>query len=143
MFRTKSSANGLFVSAWALAAAAAVVVLVWPPSETGLAMYQRAQAPNDACQAAAAAISALTKNSSLTFVDNCIMPNVTRVTSEPGFVVVTRITEWKTGADDGVRLTYSVMLDGRSIEGWRTVGVKAAPNHLVLDISMLIKSPFY
>lgn len=105
-------------------------------SESGMALYLRHNADQLACKAAAPAISVVTAGASITFVDNCNTPIVTESTNEPGYVIVTRVVEMP-ATDKDVHRTYSVLMDGRGLHQWRPVGVKQAPQHPTLDLSLL------
>jgi hypothetical protein len=104
-------------------------------AEPSTAMYKRSTAFVRACQAAGAEISRL--RHATFFVDDCSAPIVTPIFGEEGRVIVRRVVEGYAGDDDGGRVTYSVKMDGRGLDGWRMLEVRRAPSHLTLDASLL------
>lgn len=116
---------------------AAVGYIAMPHAPDDLALYQRASALHEACKAAGAAILALPKGQSTTFLDNCATPIVTRISNPRGHLIVTRIVETPSDAGKRQLATYSVLVDGDSVDKWRVLEVRRAPNKLTLDASLL------
>ena len=110
------------------------VVLSSTP-ETGAAIYQRSNAFVRACEAAGAEISRLRR--ATIFMDDCSAPVVTPIFGEEGQVIVRRTVEGGPHDDGGARVTYSVKMDGRSVDGWHAVEIRLAPSRLTLDASLL------
>jgi hypothetical protein len=104
-------------------------------SEASIAMYKRSAALTRACEAAGAEISTLRR--ATLFRDDCSAPVVTPIFGQEGRVIVSRTVEGRPDDDDVGRVTYSVMLDGRGLDGWRVVEVQQAPNSITLDSSLL------
>ena len=102
-----------------------------------IALYQRASAPLEACNAAATAILALPKGQSTIFLDSCTTPIVTLDSNQRGHLIVTRVVEAPTDAGTRQMATYSVLVDGNTADKWRVLEVRRAPNKLTLDASML------
>ncbi|MBL6615964.1 MAG: hypothetical protein ISP45_18270 [Reyranella sp.] len=125
--------SSLLLGTVALMIVAALGYLAVPRASDGLALYQRASAPHDACKAAANAIVALHKDQSTIFLDDCAAPIVTRVSNQRGHLIVTRVV------DAGKRqlATYSVLVDGNASDAWLVLEVRRAPNKLTLDASLL------
>jgi hypothetical protein len=114
-----------------LAAASALVVsyVVLATSQATVPQYQRRDAAKEACKAAGDEISRLRLQSPLTFIDDCLQPKVTPVSSKPGHLIVTRVAEIKIGRATA-RRTYSALMDGAAVDGWRMIRVESAPNAL-------------
>jgi hypothetical protein len=134
--------RGRRAGGYVLAAAAGLVAGVWlgsafvpPAPEPSTAMYKRSTAFMRACQAAGAEIARLRRTT--VFIDDCTVPIVTPIFGEEGQVIVRRIVEGYAGDDDAGRVTYSVKMDGRGVDGWRMLEVRRAPSHLTLDASLL------
>jgi hypothetical protein len=121
----------------ALATIAALGYIAVPRAPHDPTLYQRASAPYEACKAAAAAILALPKGQSTTFLDNCATPIVTRVSNQSGHLIVTRVVEALSDAGKRQLATYSVLVDGNAVDTWRVLEVRRAPNKLSLDASLL------
>ena len=137
-----TSGKGRRAGGYVLAAVAGLFVGVWlgsalvpAASEPSTAMYKRSTAFMRACQAAGAEIARLRRTT--VFIDDCTAPIVTPIFGEEGQVIVRRIVEGFAGDDDGGRVTYSVKMDGRGIDGWRMLEVRRAPSQLTLDASLL------
>lgn len=103
--------------------------------EPPTALYMRSNALVRACEAAGAEISRLRRVTF--FIDDCSAPVVTPIIGEEGRMIVRRTVEGEADDDDGARVTYSVKMDGHSIDKWRAVEVKLAPSRLTLDVSLL------
>jgi hypothetical protein len=97
--------------------------------EADVPQYQRRAASEAACEAAAAEISRLRLQSPIKFVDDCVQPNVTAVSNEPGRVIVTRLVEVQIGRATA-RKTYSALMDGRRADAWHMIHVGSPPNDL-------------
>ena len=131
----------LWGSLFAATAAVTGTSLVARNSEAGLAPYQRADAPKEACRAAVAGIVARIDLAASFVVGDCAAPMVTQVRNRPSEFIVTVVVEPSAASGNRQRQTYSVMMDGRASDGWRFVAMKAAPNALVLDASALSVEP--
>ena len=103
--------------------------------EPATALYKRSNAFVRACETAGAEISRLRR--ATFFIDDCSTPVVTPIFGEEGRVIVRRTVEGEADDDDGGRVTYSVKMDGRSIEKWRAIEIRLAPSRLTLDASLL------
>jgi len=126
----------------ALVAGAGLVAGLWlggtfgsPALHSSTAMYKRSGAFFRVCEAAGAEIAKLRRATS--FIDDCSTPIVTPIFGEEGYVIVRRTVGGYADADDGGRVTYSVKMDGRSVDRWRALEVKRAPSQLTLDVSQL------
>jgi hypothetical protein len=108
---------------------------VYPAPEPPTAMYKRAGAFVRACEAAGAEIASLRR--AAFFIDDCSAPIVTPLFGSEGQVIVSRTVEGHANDDDGGRVTYSVMMDGRGVDAWRAIEVRRAPSGLTLDASLL------
>jgi hypothetical protein len=97
--------------------------------EADVPQYQRRAASQAACEAAAAEISRLRLQSPIKFVDDCLQPKITPVSNKPGHLIVTRVVEMQIGRGT-TRKTYSALMDGRRVDGWRMIQVESAPNEL-------------
>ena len=104
-------------------------------SEAGVPQYQRAMASEEACKAAGVEISKLRLQPTIKFVDDCVLPNVTPVTNEPGHLIVIRVVEVQVGRGTVQRKTYSALMDGQRIDAWKMIQVQSAPNKLTVVIS--------
>lgn len=124
----------------ALAMIAALGYAAVPHAPDDLALYQHASAPHEACKAAAGAILALRKGQSTIFLDDCAAPIVTRISNQPGHLIVTRVVDTTFDAGERALATYSVLVDGNAASTWRVLEVRRAPNKLTLDASLLMTS---
>jgi hypothetical protein len=134
--------KGRVAAGYALAGAVGLVAGVWlgtafvsPTQEASTAMYKRSTAFVRACEAAGVEISRLRR--AAFFIDDCSAPIVTPIFGEEGQVIVRRMVEGYADDDDGGRLTYSVKMDGRGVDGWRMLEVRRAPSQVTLDASLL------
>lgn len=105
------------------------------PDDASTAMYKRATAFARACETAGVEISRLRR--AAFFIDDCSKPIVTPIFGEEGQLIVTRTVEGHADDDDGGRLSYSVKMDGRGVDGWRAIEIKRVPSRLTLDASLL------
>jgi hypothetical protein len=114
-----------------VAATVAVVAcyFVLAAGQANLPQYQRRAASQAACDAAAVEISRLRLRFPIKFVDDCLQPKVTPVSSKPGHVIVTRVVEMQIGRATA-RKTYSALMDGRRTDAWLMIQVESAPNEL-------------
>ena len=110
-------------------------VFVSPAPDASTAMYKRATAFVRACETAGVEISRLRR--AAFFVDDCSAPTVTPIFGEEGQLIVRRTVEGHGDDDDGGRVSYSVKMDGRGVDGWRAIEIKRVPSHLTLDASLL------
>ena len=109
---------------------------VYLAPEPSTVMYKRSGAFVRACEAAGAEIASLRRATS--FIDKCSAPIVTPLFGHEGQVIVSRTVEGHADDDDGERVTYSVKMDGRGVNGWRALEIKRAPSALTLDASLLL-----
>jgi hypothetical protein len=112
-----------------------VSVFLSSTPEPATALYKRSNALVRACEAAGTEISRLRR--ATFFIDDCSAPVVTPIFGEEGRLIVSRTVEGEADDDDGGRVTYSVKMDGRSIDRWRAIEVRLAPSRLTLDASLL------
>jgi hypothetical protein len=108
---------------------------VYPAPEPPAAMYKRAGALVQACEAAGAEIARLRR--ATFFIDDCSAPIVTPLFGSEGQVIVSRTVEGFVDDDDSRRVIYSVKMDGRGVDKWRAIDIKRAPGGLMLDTSLL------
>ena len=109
---------------------------VYLAPEPPTVMYKRSNAFVRACEAAGAEIASLRRATS--FIDNCSAPIVTPLFGHEGQVIVSRTVEGHADDDDNERVTYSVKMDGRGVNGWHALEIKRAPSALTLDASLLL-----
>lgn len=98
-------------------------------------MYKRSTAFMRACETAGVEISRLRR--AVFFIDDCSNPVVTPIFGEEGQLIVRRTVEGHADDDDGGRVSYSVKMDGRGVDGWRAIEIKRVPSHRTLDAWLL------
>jgi len=131
----RGSKAGGYVLAGLVGATLLFSVVLSSTPETATAIYQRSGSFVHACEAAGTEISRLRR--STIFMDDCSAPVVTPIFGEEGRVIVRRTVEGEPHDDDGAPVTYSVKMDGRSVDEWHAVEVRLAPSRLTLDASLL------
>ncbi|MBY0325256.1 MAG: hypothetical protein K2X72_41560 [Reyranella sp.] len=110
-------------------------VFLSSPQRPQTAIYKQSNALVRACEAAGVQISRLRRVTF--FIDDCSAPIVTPIFGEEVRVIVRRTVEGEADDDDGARVTYSVKMDGRSLDTWQAIEVRLAPSRLTLDTSLL------
>jgi hypothetical protein len=124
------SRRGTLACSLLAAMGAAFASYCWSAAlEDGLPQFERRDAAQAACDAAAAAIFRERPQSGITFRDDCRRPNVTPLFGRPGLLVVNRAIDVRLG-DTTARRSYSVLMDGRRPDAWQAVRIEPAPNSL-------------
>src|SRR2546423_7878308 len=89
LFLSKARVSAPVFAVVAAASALVVSYVVLATSQATVPQYQRRDAAKEACKAAGDEISRLRLQSPLTFIDDCLQPKVTPVSSKPGYLIVT------------------------------------------------------